>query len=229
MRRKPFSVILFDEVEKAHPRVLDIFLQILSDGRLTDSLGQAVFFSETIIVFTSNIGMRSQRAAGMGASGVIGSMAHCDEMNSYRALMNKGAQWKELRQHFINSVTDYYEREISQPELLNRFGNNIVPFRAVTGKDIVTQIFDGYLKKIKTRFDEVYAFRRLVLDITDGVLPYFADKYEEHVARFGGRAVVNALEDEFLTELARALLALKEEETNIALNAKVTQSQLKIA
>lgn len=125
-------------------------------------------------------------------------------------------------------MTDYYEREISRPELLNRFGNNIVPFRAVTGKDIVTQIFDGYLKKIKTRFDEIYAFRRLVLDIKDGVLPYFADKYEGQVARFGGRAVVNALEDEFLTELARALLALKEGDTNIALNAKVTQSQLKI-
>ncbi|MDM8544117.1 hypothetical protein QUF90_23825 [Desulfococcaceae bacterium HSG9] len=172
--------------------------------------------------------MRSQRVTGMGMGGAVGSMAQCDEMNNYRALMNKGAQWKELRQHFINSVTDYYEREISRPELLNRFGNNIVPFRAVTGKDIVTQIFDGYLKKIKTRFGEVYAFRRLVLDITDEVLSYFVDKYEEQVARFGGRAVVNALEDEFLTELARALLALEDGATNIALNAKVTQGQISI-
>ena len=59
VRERPFSVILFDEMDKAHPRIMDIFLQILDDGRVTDSRGQTVFFTESIIVFTSNIGART--------------------------------------------------------------------------------------------------------------------------------------------------------------------------
>ena len=64
LREKPFCVVLFDEIEKAHPKILDIYLQILDDGRLTDSRGQTVHFTETIIIFTSNIGTRSTDSAG---------------------------------------------------------------------------------------------------------------------------------------------------------------------
>jgi len=64
MRERPFSVLLLDELEKAHPLVNDVFLQILSDGRLTDSRGQTVFFSEAIIIFTSNIGTRAEEILG---------------------------------------------------------------------------------------------------------------------------------------------------------------------
>jgi len=59
LSKNPFSVILFDEIEKAHPRILDIFLQILDDGRLTSSKGETVYFSESIIIFTSNLGVYS--------------------------------------------------------------------------------------------------------------------------------------------------------------------------
>jgi ATP-dependent Clp protease ATP-binding subunit ClpA len=64
VRSRPFAVILFDEIEKAHPKIMDIFLQILDDGRLTDSRGQTIFFTESVVVFTSNIGTRSTNSAG---------------------------------------------------------------------------------------------------------------------------------------------------------------------
>ena len=60
MRERPFSLVLFDEVEKAHPRILDKFLQLLDDGRLTDGRGETVFFTEAVVVFTSNLGVYSE-------------------------------------------------------------------------------------------------------------------------------------------------------------------------
>src|SRR5208337_447826 len=64
VREKPFSVVLFDEIEKAHPRILDKFLQILEDGRLTDGRGETAYFSEAILVFTSNLGIYVENAQG---------------------------------------------------------------------------------------------------------------------------------------------------------------------
>ncbi len=86
---KPFSVILFDEIEKAHPRIFDIFLQILSDGRLTDSRGQVVFFSQAIIVFTSNIGTRAS------------------EINQLLEAQ-QSEDTTRVHQHFIKCVRDFF-------------------------------------------------------------------------------------------------------------------------
>ncbi len=209
VRKRPFSVILFDEVEKAHPRVLDVFLQILSDGRLTDSHGQTAYLSEAIIVFTSNIGMRSQRT-GFGPSGAMNNPATlCDELAEYTALMQRRAPWPEVRDHFLRSVNDFYEREISRPELRNRFGSNISAFQAVSGADIVREMFHSYLGKIRERFAQTYTQQNLVLEIHKPVLDHLVDKHEEGVHHFGGRAVVNALEDELLTPLARRILKIE--------------------
>jgi energy-coupling factor transporter ATP-binding protein EcfA2 len=102
---RPFSVLLFDEVEKAHPRVLDKFLQILEDGRLTDGRGETSWFSETVIIFTSNIGA---------------------------ANTPKDAKVGEYERHFRAAVeVDFVER-LKRPELLNRLGDNIVVFQPVT-------------------------------------------------------------------------------------------------
>jgi hypothetical protein len=210
VREKPFSVLLFDEVEKAHPRVLDVFLQVLSDGRLTDSRGQVVFFSETIIIFTSNIGMRSQRS--QAASSTVGMQWQaCPEQMEYEALLRRNARRGEMRQHFVDAVTTYYEREISRPELLNRFGSNIVAFEAVREREIARQMFDNYLRRIEARFEQVYADRRSTLRIRPEVLEFLTDKYAATIERFGGRAVINALEDELLTEVARAVLGRYDE------------------
>src|SRR5207248_360016 len=94
-------VILFDEIEKAHPRILDKFLQILEDGRLTDGRGNTAFFSESILVFTSNLGTQG---------------------------ITPGMPYEELAGRIRAAVTAHFATELNRPELLNRFGDNIVIF-----------------------------------------------------------------------------------------------------
>lgn len=109
MQERPHSILLFDEVEKGHPRVLDKFLQILEDGRLTDGKGQTVFFNQAVIIFTSNIGAAQlgDQLAQVGIDGMTPEAvaAHFDHY---------------VKQHFIN--------DLKRPELLNRLGENIVVF-----------------------------------------------------------------------------------------------------
>lgn len=104
VRQKPFSVILFDEIEKAHGRILDKFLQILEDGRLTDSRGETVYFSESVIIFTSNIG--------------ASDMPDSDDK-------------EVIKQHFISAVSEHFD-QLKRPEILNRLGDNIVSFNKIT-------------------------------------------------------------------------------------------------
>lgn len=114
VRERPFSLLLFDEIEKAHPKIMDKFLQILEDGRLTDGQGQTAYFSQTVIIFTSNLG---------AATMPLGVAA---EELPYEA----------VRQHFLDAVTEHFTRPpradgaggLGRPELLNRFGEGIIVF-----------------------------------------------------------------------------------------------------
>jgi len=127
VRSKPFSVILFDEIEKAHGRILDKFLQILEDGRLTDSRGETVFFSESVIIFTSNIG--------------AAKMPETDD--------------KELiRQHFLRAVEEHFVRQLNRPELLNRLGDNIVVFNKITDNTFRKSILDRKLAPLHNYLKE---------------------------------------------------------------------------
>ncbi len=119
VREKPFSVILFDEIEKAHPSIMDVFLQLLDEGRLTDSRGQTVFFTETVLVFTSNIGNRDKERAAL------------DEIRSKTVLLDSIRE-EELQRHFRRSVKEFFRFELSRPELLRQFGSNIVPFNHIS-------------------------------------------------------------------------------------------------
>ena len=120
---KPFSVLLFDEIEKAHPRVLDKFLQILEDGRLTDGRGQTVHFSETVIIFTSNIGA-----------------SEADSNSSREA----------TKAHFQQAVQGHFNDTLGRPELLNRFGDNIIVFDFITDPSIRSAIMSGKLSGIRS-------------------------------------------------------------------------------
>jgi hypothetical protein len=245
VRARPFSVVLFDEIEKAHPRVLDIFLQVLSDGRLTDSHGQTAFFSESIIIFTSNLGTRSIRPAGYGTSGAVdGRTENCDEMTRYQSILNEtrernaspGADKNSIEKvfearlltHFTGCVSDYYQREISRPELLNRIGNNIIPFMPVRSGDIVREMFHGNLQRVCTRFDQVYRSRELKLQTKPEVLDFLCQTHGEQVLAAGGRAAVNAVEDELLTPLAMCLLNLPPDEKGVHLKARVVGHGIKV-
>lgn len=112
VRNRPFSVVLFDEIEKAHPRIWDIFLSILDDGRLTDSSGQVVYFSNCVIIFTCNIGCTiSENIDGRG----VRERSALD----YEALSTYDA----VQDHFEAAVQDFFVR-IGRPELFGRIGHN---------------------------------------------------------------------------------------------------------
>lgn len=129
VKEKPFCVLLFDEVEKAHGRILDKFLQILEDGRLTDGKGETVYFSETIIIFTSNI----------GAAEVDSSM-----------------DAKEVKKQFVERVQSHFIEKLGRPELLNRIGDNIVAFNFIDDLEVFTKIAKLKFKTIEDFVSERY-------------------------------------------------------------------------
>lgn len=128
VRRRPFSVILFDEIEKAHPKIFDKFLQILEDGRLTDSKGDTVSFSETIIIFTSNIGAAQVRP-----------------------------EDPDPHSCFIQKVKEYFIQN-NRPELLNRIGeNNIIPFNYLQDPEILLKIANAKLRPLIQKLNDKYS------------------------------------------------------------------------
>ncbi|MDR1351269.1 MAG: AAA family ATPase [Zoogloeaceae bacterium] len=186
VREKPFSLVLFDEVEKAHPRILDKFLQILEDGRLTDGRGDVAYFSETILVFTSNLGIYSEDASGQRVQNV----APDDPYERVEARI-KGA------------IVDYFKYRLSRPEILNRIGDNIVVFNFITAP-VAERIFAGMLENVAARVQEEHKLR----------LEFAAAAREQLKAwcvsdlSNGGRGIGNQLEACLINPLARALFAL---------------------
>ena len=186
-----FQVVLFDEIEKAHPRVFDLFLQILEDGRLTDGRGRTVSFAHALIFFTSNIGARRAEQARLADARAAGEAA--------------------VAAHFVSCVREYFRTEISRPELLNRIGNNIVPFDFLEGDDVRLRTLGFHLRELETRFNQEYADRRLRMEIDyDAVVAVLQRTHGAAIREFGGRAAVNALQDEVSPQLARWLIVHEE-------------------
>ncbi|RFU39361.1 NDP-hexose 4-ketoreductase, partial [Actinomadura logoneensis] len=132
VRRKPFSVVLFDEIEKAHPDIFNSLLQILEDGRLTDAQGRVVDFKNTVIIMTTNLGTRD---ISKGQS--LGFSRQDDTQGSYDRMKSKVSE--ELKQHF-------------RPEFLNRV-DDIVVFHQLTPKEII-QIVDLMIAKVDERLKD---------------------------------------------------------------------------
>ena len=112
IKAKPFCVLLFDEIEKAHPSILDKFLQILEDGRITDSAGETMYFSEALIIFTSNLG-------------VVGTDANTGKR--YQTI-TPDMNYEEIQHILLDTIKDYFKFTIQRPELLNRIGDNFIVF-----------------------------------------------------------------------------------------------------
>lgn len=117
VKEHPFSVLLFDEIEKAHPSILDKFLQILDDGRLTDSHGETVYFQNCLIVFTSNLGISQPVRNSDGSS-------EWKTVLEYR----DGIPYEEVENTVLGGIRTYYREQIARPELLSRIGDNIIVF-----------------------------------------------------------------------------------------------------
>jgi ATP-dependent Clp protease ATP-binding subunit ClpA len=200
VREKPFAVLLFDEIEKANPKIFDIFLQLLDEGRLTDSRGQTVFFTETMIIFTSNIGARALDSRG----NPIAEQSTLDRLLAVEATDNE--QQQRLREHFRRAVENFFLYEIARPELLNRIGNNIIPFNYIHGVQVQQNIIRSHLQRIAGEFADKYRRQNYRVQVSDGVVDLLVARYGARISRFGGRGITNAINDEVMLPLARAVL-----------------------
>ena len=192
VREKPFSVILFDEIEKAHPRILDKFLQILEDGRITDGQGNTVYFSEAVIVFTSNLGIVVKDKDGHPIPNIT-----------------YGAPYNIVKQKIRQAIDDYFKLELQRPEILNRLGDNIVVFDYIQ-KEFADQIFDGMIENVKQKVAEEH---KVSLEIPNEVRARLLDLCTRNLAN-GGRGIGNVLETCFVNPLARALFYFPMEKKN---------------
>ncbi len=183
VRAKPFSVVLFDEIEKAHPRILDKFLQILEDGRLTDGRGDTTYFSEAIIVFTSNLGIYVEDAQGRRVQNVQADDAP-----------------EVVEERVRQAIQDYFKFHLSRPEILNRLGDNIVVFGFIA-PHIGAQIMDGMLSNVIARVREEH---KTELRIPDTVRAQLRTECTRDLSN-GGRGIGNRLESAFINPLSRAL------------------------
>jgi ATP-dependent Clp protease ATP-binding subunit ClpC len=177
VRRKPYSVVLFDEIEKANPDVFHLLLQIMDDGRLTDSYGRNIDFKNTVIILTSNI---SSKALDKGSLGF-----HKDDVDMSFDKMEKDLK-QDLKKEF-------------NPEFLNRLSEMIV-FRPLTLED-VTQILDIQLNQLNEQLIQ----QGLTLDMTLEAKHWLADKgYDKNFgARPLKRAITKYLEDVLSDEMLK--------------------------
>ena len=186
VRERPFSVVLFDEIEKAHPRILDKFLQILDDGVLTSGRGDRVYFSEAFIVFTSNLGIYRTTADGTRVPNVTADQP-----------------FQEVRAKVRAEIESYFKVVINRPEILNRIGENIIVFDFVR-RETASQIFDGMVEAILADLRQVQG---LAIRFDGPALEKLRDACLADLPN-GGRGVRNKIEAHLLNPLARALFDL---------------------
>ncbi|SMO58658.1 ATP-dependent Clp protease ATP-binding subunit ClpC [Balnearium lithotrophicum] len=180
VRRRPYSVILLDEIEKAHPDVLNILLQIMEDGRLTDGLGRTVSFTNTIIIMTSNLGAKHLISAqrGMGFEVSDGK----EEERSF----------ERMKSHVLDEVKRFFK-----PEFINRL-DGIVVFHPLTRED-VKEIVRRQVERLNRELSE----RNLKVHVTNRFVEYVVDKEfrKEYGARTIRRALQNLIEDRLTDEI----------------------------
>ncbi|WP_028877568.1 AAA family ATPase [Teredinibacter turnerae] len=187
VREKPFSVVLFDEIEKAHPRILDKFLQVLDDGVLTSGRGDQVYFSETFIIFTSNLGIYKTSVDGVREPNVSPS-----------------EKYPEVSRKVKAEIERYFKLEINRPELLNRIGENIIVFdfiRDEIAHTIYEMILDGHISSVNEQMD-------ISLQISESAKEELRKICTADLGN-GGRGIRNQLEFHFINPLSRVLFDLE--------------------
>ncbi len=204
VRRKPYSVVLLDEIEKAHPDIFHILLQILDEGRLTDSLGRRIDFRNTIIIMTSNIGTRQLKEFGTG----VGFNTSSKQQSSNE--IAKGIIHKALKNAFA-------------PEFLNRI-DDVVMFNQLTKKDIHS-IIDIELKGLYERVENM----GYKLKITPTAKDYIASKgYDvQYGARPLKRAIQKYLEDEMAEVILKAEI-IEGDTITVSFDKKTEKIKIKI-
>jgi len=187
IKEKPFAVVLFDEIEKADPKILDKFLQILDEGQLTSGKGERVYFSESIIIFTSNLGMDSA---------------------------SRDDDYATLESKIRTGISKYFIEKLNRRELLGRLGHNIVIFDYIRPQ-VAVEIFGKLINKIIADIRESYGvsieiagydpFHPEIMEGTYGMLAEICIRDLDS----GGRGIGNNLESYFVNPLHRAIYDLE--------------------
>ncbi|HBD9450198.1 TPA: ATP-dependent Clp protease ATP-binding subunit [Legionella pneumophila] len=183
IREKPFSVVLFDEIEKAHPKILDKFLQILDDGVLTSGRGERVYFTESFIVFTSNLGIYKT-----------------DSLGIRTATVTPNDSFELIQQRVRTEIENYFKLHLNRPEILNRIGENIIVFDFIRA-EVAEQIFNNMVQGVLSDLNESQGIN-FILD--PSVLIMLKDFSLADLSN-GGRGIRNKIETHLVNPLAREL------------------------
>jgi ATP-dependent Clp protease ATP-binding subunit ClpB len=185
VRRKPYSVVLLDEIEKAHPEVFNILLQVLDDGRLTDNKGRTVNFKNTIIIMTSNI----------GAPFIL-------EKSKQITNENQEKIYDEIKQDVLMQL-----QQQMRPEFLNRI-DDIIVFHYLNEKEILN-IVKLQLQLVNNKLRQ----QGIMVEVSDAAMKYIANK--GYVPEYGARPLKRLIQNEIVNELAKKLIAgeLKKDKT----------------
>lgn len=178
VKHRPYSVILFDEIEKAHPEIFNILLQVLDNGRLTDSKGRTINFKNTIIIMTSNIG-----AQYIDRMQKIGFSAQTDDKGNYEETKEKVME--SLKEHF-------------RPEFINRL-DEIVIFD-ILSPEAIRNIVEIELEKVKARLTD----KEITLEFTESALQYLAK--EGYNPQYGARPLKRVIQNKILNEIATLII-----------------------
>lgn len=181
VKNNPFSILLFDEIEKAHPSILDKFLQILEDGRMTDGQGNTVYFSESIIIFTSNLGIYQNTPTGERVPVVTSDLSY-----------------EEVQTKVREGIERYFKLELGRPEILNRIGENIVIYDFIR-EGVAGEILDSQIKRICNNLKSDKNIRLAISDkVHDALLSSAIGNLDN-----GGRGIGNIVESLLINPLSR--------------------------
>ena len=216
IKKEPFSLILFDEIEKAHRSVLDKFLQILGDGRLTDGKGETVRFSDCIIVITSNAGVNKLTGISQDRIDALmnGDKAPEGEMNieEVARMENEGKEedeiYRAVREHLRYNVKCYFHCVLQKPELYGRIANSLVYYNYIC-KDHVGPIaaatIDGTVRATKEMFGVSEIVCKDSSDLGEVKAKIAATCTDNRIRALGARGIINQTESIFSTSLSNFL------------------------
>ena len=183
IKEHPFSVLLFDEIEKAHPKILDKFLQILEDGRMTDGKGETVYFSESIIIFTSNLGAYITSPTGERVANIHPEMPY-----------------NEVKERLMQAIEEHFKFTLGRPEILNRFGDNFAVFDYIR-PSVMQEITDKILNNISREVKEKH---KINTAFSDEVKGWIFERTQKNIEQ-GGRGIGNLIEKVIVNPLSRKL------------------------
>lgn len=182
VKKSPFSILLFDEIEKASPSIMDKFLQILEDGRMTDGQGNTVYFSDCVIIFTSNLGIYTT-----------------DQFGNRQVNVSRDMSREEVREKVISAIQDHFKLKLGRPEILNRIGENIVVFDYIS-EAVAKDILHSRLLSICSSIRDECGVEIDFSPIEDVLLQKAVANLDN-----GGRGINNIVEKLLINPLARHL------------------------